>query len=120
MEKKNNTIEPIAPIDQEKVDNVYTKNIVTLEILKLKTLPESSEEAQEIYDKLTTTKTYVIDDLSAPYVIRLAYTEKKTELKSIDPEFIPESDKYELSESIQEILKENGFPIIESNFPETE
>jgi hypothetical protein len=51
-------------------------------------------------------------------MVRLSYTENKSTLKSVDPEFIDDIDKFELSESIQDILRENGFPVIESNFPQ--
>jgi len=102
----------------QKLKDALTKSLVSLEILKLKEMPASVEEAEELYEELVKTKTYLINDLDSPYVIRIAYTENKSKLKSVDPEFIDDIDKFELSESIQEILEENGFPVIKSDFPE--
>ena len=104
--------------DKDKVKDIYKKGLVSLEVLKLKDMPETVEEAEEIYNEIVKYKTYLIDDLNEPYVIRLAYTENKSKLKSIDPNRLDDMDAYELGESIQEILKENGFPVIKSEFPE--
>lgn len=100
----------------EKAKEVYKKGLISLEILKLKELPESVEEAEKLYDETVKYKTYVIDDLSRPYMIRLAYTEDKSRMRTVDPEYLDEGDKYEISESIQDILRENGFPVVESAF----
>jgi hypothetical protein len=105
-------------INKEKVVNAYKRGLVSLEIIKLKKMPVDIEEAEKLYDDLVKHKTYLIDDLSEPYMIRLVYTENKAKLNSVDPDNISEGDQYELSESIQEILRENHFPVIESNFPQ--
>jgi len=97
--------------------DVYKRGLVSLEILKLKELPESVEEAEKLYEEVVKYKTYLIDDLSKPYMVRVAYTEDKAKMRSVDPEYLPEIDQFELGESIQEILFENGFPVIESAFP---
>jgi hypothetical protein len=39
-------------------------------------------------------------------------------LRSVDPDRLDDMDAFELGESIQEILKENGFPVIKSEFPD--
>jgi hypothetical protein len=105
---------------KEKVKDVYNKGLVSLEILKLNKKIKTLEEAEKLYEETVETKTFLIDDLTSgePYAIRLAYTTKKKNLKSVDPEFLDDSDKFELSESIQDILRNEGFPVIESNFPE--
>jgi len=105
-------------VDKEKVKKAYTRGLVSLEVLKLKEMPKSIEEAEELYDGIVKYKTYLIDDLSQPYIIRLAYTENKSKLNSVDPMTLNEGDQYELSESIQDILRENDFPINKSEFPE--
>jgi hypothetical protein len=105
-------------VDKEKVKNIYTKGLVSLEVIKLKEMPASVEEAEGLYEEIVKHKTYLIDDLSDPYIVRLAYTENKSKLRSVDPDRLDDIDAFELGESIQEILKENGFPVIKSDFPE--
>jgi len=105
-------------VDKNKVKAVYRRDIVSLEILKTPEKLKTVEEAEAYYDERVQHKMYLIDDLESNYMIRLSFTEKKKELSSVDPEHIPEIDGFELSESIQEILKENLFPVIKSNFPE--
>jgi len=105
-------------IDKEKVKDVYKKGLVSLEVIKLKEMPKNVEEAECLYDEIVKYKTYLVNDLSDPYLIRLAYTENKSKLKSIDPNHLDDIDAYELGESMQEILRENGFPVIKSAFPE--
>ncbi len=94
--------------------------MVSLEILKLAKDVEDINEAEELYSEVVKHKTFLVDDLKDPYVIRLSYTEKKNRLKSVDPEFLDDMEKFEISESIQEILRNEGFPVIESNFPKEE
>lgn len=94
------------------------RGLVSLEILKVPKNTKSLEEAEEVYDKLVTHKSYFIDDLSRPYLIKLAYTEDKSKIRNTDPETIDDGDVYELTESIQEILRENLLPVIKSQFPE--
>jgi len=107
-------------VDKEKVKTVFNKGLVSLEILKLSKEVKSVEDAEKVYDEMVKHKTFLIDDLPSPYVIRLAYTEKKNKLRSVDPEFLGDLEKFEISESIQEILKAEGFPVIDSNFPQPE
>jgi len=107
-------------MSKESALNAYKRGLISMEIIQLKEMPETPEEADKIYDEYVKHKTYLIDDLSKPYIVRLSYTEHKSKINSVDPDVIPEGDMYELSESIQDILKENHFPIIESNFPEKE
>jgi xanthine phosphoribosyltransferase len=70
---------------KEKVKAVYNNDLVSLEILKVKKTMHTPEEAEEYYNDRVKTKYYVIDDLDENYIIRLSYTEKKKELKSVDP-----------------------------------
>lgn len=93
------------------------KSLVTLEVLKMPDELDTIEEIEEYYNKHVTTKTFLIEDTPEPYVIRISTAHKK-HVKSLDPEFLPEMDAYEISESIQEILREEGFPIFKHKFPE--
>ncbi len=108
--------------DKEKTKAAYNQDIVSLEILKVPATLDlkTVEEAEEYYNARVQTKMYLTDDLVDNYIIRLSYTDKKQELKSVDPEHIEEADEYELSETIQDILRENLFPVIKSNFPAPE
>lgn len=107
-------------VDKDKVKAAYSKEVVSLEILKVPATAEISTvgEAEEYYNERVNHKMYLVDDLVEKYVIRLSYTDKKQELKSVDPEHIGEADEFELGETIQEILRENLFPVIKSNFPQ--
>lgn len=104
-------------IDKDKVKAAFQNDIISLEIMKTKEKLATPEEAEKYYNDRVQHKVYLIDDLEENYVIRLSFTEKKKELSSVDPEHIEEGDQFELSESIQEILRENLFPVIKSNFP---
>ena len=110
----------VQSTELESAKNVYKKGVVSLEIIKLKDMPSSVEDAEKLYDEIVKSKTYLIDDLSQPYMVRLSYTENKSALRSVDPEHLNEGDQFELSESIQDILTENGFPVIKSDFPDAE
>jgi hypothetical protein len=107
-------------IDKEKVKTAYTRGIVSLEVIKLKDMPETVEEAEKIYGDIVKTETHLINDLTSgtPYIIRVAYTENKSKLKSVDPEHMDDMDTYEIGESIQEIYRGLNLPIIKSEFPE--
>ena len=109
-----------SKVDKEKVKAAYTRDLISLEILRTKKHFDSPEEAEKYYDKKVKHKTYIVDDLTQPYIIRIAYTESKKDIRSVDPEYIDEGDQYELSETIQDILRENMFPVIKSNFPQKE
>jgi hypothetical protein len=107
-------------VSKEKVKAAYKRDLVSLEILKVNKTIDTVEEAEKFYDERVQHKIYLVDDLAEPYLIRMSYTEKKQEIRSVDPDLIEEGDRYELSETIQDILKENLFPIIKSNFPQKE
>ena len=110
-----------ANVDREKVKTAYTRQIISLEILKLKEMPDTVEQAEKLYDEVVTTRTYLIDDLASgtPYVIRVAHTDNKNQLKTVDPDHIEDCDVFEIQESIQDIYRELKLPIIKSNFQET-
>lgn len=105
-------------VDKEKVKAAYTRGLVSLEILKPKKHLRDTKEAEEYYDELVHHKMYLVDDLTEQYIVRLSYTDKKNKLNNVDPDQIPEIDQYEISETIQDILRENMFPVVKSNFPE--
>jgi len=105
-------------INKEKVKDVYTRGLVSLEVIKLKEMPANVDEAETLYNDIVKHKTYLIEDLTEPYIVRVSYTENKSKLRSVDPDRLDDIDAFELGESIQEILKENGFPVIKSDFPE--
>ena len=117
-DNKRKDMQDKPEVDVNKVKDMYTKGIVSLEIIKLKEQPKDIEEAEKMYEDMVKIKTYLVDDLSAPYMIRLAYTENKSKLKSVDPDHMDEMDHYEISETIQDIFRENNFPVIKSEFPE--
>ncbi len=105
-------------VNREKVKAAYNQDVISLEIIKTKEKLETPEEAEAYYEERVQHKIYLIDDLSENYIVRFSFTEKKQELQTVDPDHIPEGDQYELSESIQDILRENMFPVIDSNFPQ--
>lgn len=98
--------------------NINT-SLITLEVLQMPPELETSEDITDYYNKHVITETFLINDTSVPYIIRVA-TANKTKVKSLDPEFLPEADAFEISESIQEILKDKGFAIFNHKFPEGE
>ncbi len=106
-------------VNKERARAAYNNDIVSLEIMRVPATADlkTTEEAEAYYNERVNHKMYLVDDLEDNYIIRLSYTEKKQELKSVDPEHLQDADQYELSETIQEILRENLFPVIESNFP---
>ncbi len=113
---RTKAVEKELKVNREKVKAAYNNDIISLEIIKTKEKLTTPEEAEAYYEERVQHKLYLIDDLGENYIIRLSFTEKKQELSSVDPEHIEEGDQYELSESIQDILRENLFPVIKSNF----
>jgi len=103
--------------DLEKVKKIFTRGLVSLDILEVQEIPDSVEAAENIIDENVKYRTYIIDDCTKPYLIRLGYTDNKKVIHTVDPDFLDEGDKFEVSESIQDILRENDFPVIKSNFP---
>jgi len=92
------------------------KELVSLEILTFKEdvsefTPEQIKEKYRSYNESFT----VINDLSQPYVIRTVVGDYK-DIRSYEPDMIPESDRYEIAESIQDILKDNDLPVYKSDF----
>ncbi len=120
--EKEATLPGSITVDKEKVKKAYSNDIVSLEIMRVPATAnlKTTDEAEAYYNERVNHKMYLIDDLDDNYIIRLSYTEKKQELKSVDPDHLQDADQYELSETIQEILRENLFPVIESNFPKQE
>lgn len=95
------------------------KSLITMEVLEIPEELTTPEEVDKYYEENVKTHTYVIDDVEGHYAVRVAIAHKK-KIRSVDPEFIPEADMYEVSESIQDILKEHGFPVYKTMFPEQE
>lgn len=93
------------------------KSLVALEVLQLPESVRTEEEIREYYDKHVNVSTYLIEDTTVPYVIRIATANKKR-VKALNPEQLPEIDSYEISESIQDILRDNGFPVFKHKFPD--
>ncbi len=93
------------------------KSLITLEVLQMPEDLETEEEIMEFYDKNVITKTHLISDTSVPYVIRVSTADKR-QVRSLDPEYLPEMDAYEISESIQDILRDEGFAVHKHKFPE--
>ncbi len=112
---KNKNME--IKVDKDKVKAVYTNDLISLEILKIPERINTLEEAEEYYNDRIKYKTEIVKDLSEPYFIRVAYTENKKELKSVDPDSLNDGDAYEISETIQDLLRSLKFPVIKSNFP---
>jgi len=92
------------------------KELVSLEILTFSedVTGYSEEELREKYRSFKESFT-LIDDLSQPYVIRTVVGDHK-DIRSLEPEMIPECDRFEVSESVQDILKNNELPVYKSEF----
>jgi len=92
--------------------------LVSLEILKFTDEVKDLTEL-EIRKKYRKAKEHFIkiDDLSQTYVIRLV-VDNKENIKSLEPDFLPEGDVFEVSESIQGILKDFGINVYGSDFSE--
>lgn len=96
--------------------NKEQQELVSLEILTFSEDITNFTEKQlkEKYDGFKESFT-LVDDLSQPYLIRSVVGSHK-DIRSLEPEMIPECDRVELSESIQDILKSNGLPVYKSEF----
>lgn len=115
---------PIATVEGSRTIKKYkhnradlTKSLISLEILEIPQDLNTVEEVEAHYDEMVEFKTYLIDDTTRKYGIRLAVGKKKF-ISATNPEMIPESDTYEISESIQDILRENNLPVFTHSFPE--
>jgi hypothetical protein len=95
------------------------KELVSLEILTFRedVTGYSEDQLKEKYRSFKETFT-LIDDLSQPYVIRSVIGNHK-DIRSLEPELIPECDRFEVSESVQEILKNGELPVYKSEFNQT-
>jgi len=103
---------------KEEIQKMFGEsNLISIEVLRKPDEVNTSEEAEEFYKNNTEVKNYLILDTEKKYIIRLT-TAKKGIIQSVDPDYIPGGDMYEVSESIQDILKENGFPVFKYKFPE--
>jgi len=92
------------------------QELVSLEVLVFnKDISKMNEE--EIKNEYRSFKEEftIIDDLSQPYVIRTVVG-NHADIKSLEPDMIPECDRFEISESIQELLKEQKVPVYKSDF----
>ena len=96
------------------VDN--KRSLLGLEVLKIKA-EVTPDNIEKIYSDNVKTEFVVIEDTSVPYVLKFTYVDTN-EMKSLDPDFLPEMDAFEISESIQDFLSSKGFPIYKSQYPE--
>jgi hypothetical protein len=67
----------MAKTDKQKAKDIFNKGLVSLEILKLGKEVANEEEAEALYDGIVKHKTYLVEDLRDPYLIRIAWTEQK-------------------------------------------
>ena len=91
------------------------RSLLGLEVLKIDK-KVNADNIEEEYRKLTKTEFVVLEDLSQQYILKIDWAENDS-IKSLDPDFLPEVDAYEISESIQDFLTEKGFPIFKHKFP---
>jgi len=93
--------------------------LISLEILKFSEDGNTSElnidEIKDLYSKVTEEEFIKIDDLSQPYVIRVV-TSKESVLKSLEPDFLPSGDDFEMAETIQNILKSKNINVYGADF----
>jgi len=99
----------------KKIEEIQ-KELISLEILTFSedVTEYSEEELRKKYRSFKESFT-LIDDLSQPYVIRTVVGDHK-DIRSLEPEMIPECDRFEVSESVQDILKNNELPVYKSEF----
>jgi len=92
------------------------KELVSLEILTFSEDVSGFNEDQikEKYKSYEESFT-LVDDLSQPYVIRTVVGNHK-DIRSYEPDMIPAEDRFEIAESIQEILKNKDLPVYKSDF----
>ncbi len=94
--------------------------LISLEILKFSedagnTSELNIDEIKDLYSKVTEEEFIKIDDLSQPYVIRVV-TSKESVLKSLEPDFLPSGDDFEMAETIQNILKSKNINVYGADF----
>lgn len=93
--------------------------LISLEILKFSkdknTNDLSLEEIKDLYTKVTEEEFIKVDDLSQPYVIRVV-TSKESVLRSLEPDFLPNGDDFEMAETIQELLKAKNINVYGGDF----
>jgi len=110
--KKDSLVAPeVLSIDKDR------KELVSLEILKFTedTSELSEAEIKDLYERVTKEEFIKVDDLSQPYVLRLVTSTEK-ELRSLEPDFLPSGDDFEMAETIQDTLKENGINVYGGDF----
>jgi len=72
------------------------------------------EELQSIIDKIESevkTKYVKVDDLNDPYVVKIEYTETDDSIETLSPEEIHPLDQFELTETINESIRELGIKV---------
>jgi hypothetical protein len=92
--------------------------LVSLEILKftdIDTNELSDAEIKKLYKEKTEEQFIKVDDLSQPYVLRIV-TSTESKLRSLEPDFLPSGDDFEMAETIQDILKEKGINVYGGDF----
>ena len=91
------------------------RELISLEIITLKD-DGTGEDILKQYSNCEV-KTKLIEDLGQSYMIRVVTGNPET-IKSLEPEMIPEEDRFEIMESVQEVLKDCGVPVYRSEFDE--
>jgi len=91
------------------------RELISLEIITLKD-DGTGEDILKQYSNCEV-KTKLIEDLGQSYMIRVVTGNPET-IKSLEPETIPEEDRFEIMESVQDVLKECGVPVYRSEFDE--
>ena len=86
--------------------------------------PDDKKALKKFYNRFFEENFLKVDDLSQPYLIKTSTSKKKALKKagpesfvnSLEPEFVPEGDRYELIETLQDLLHELGVPVFKSDF----
>ena len=96
------------------------KEIIGLEVIKVNIDEEvygslTEKEIKDLYYSNVKEEFIKVDDLSQPYIIRLV-TSDTQQLKSLEPELLPNGDDFEMAETIQGLLKERDVRIFKSDF----
>lgn len=104
--------------DKDLILNKFVKNkMVSLDVFTVKDDNINLDNISSKIEEFTETRYYLVDDLSQPYFIRLTLADiLDNNISSVDPTLMEDSDTFELSESIKDILKKNNIHIRKDEF----